>query len=64
MAKTKLHDKMKELGINCEEMARKLVEFDVRVETMFQWVDGRRVPSAKVKKAIARILGCKVSDIF
>jgi DNA-binding XRE family transcriptional regulator len=64
MSKTKLYDKMREVGISDEEMANKLSVFEVRKQTVFQWADGRRVPSAKAKKAIAKILGCKVSDIF
>ena len=64
MGKTKLHDKMKEKGVTNKEMASKLSAFNVREETIFQWADGRRVPSARDKKALAKILNCKVSDIF
>lgn len=64
MGKTKLYDKMQEKGITNKEMANYLVGFNAREETVFQWVDGRRIPTARVKKAIAKILGCKVSDIF
>ena len=64
MSDTKLKAKMKEKGITNKEMASKLSAFNVREETIFQWADGRRVPSARDKKAIAKILDCKVSDIF
>lgn len=64
MGKTKLYDKMKEKGITNKEMADKLSAFNVREETVFQWSDGRRVPSSRDKKALAKILGFKVSDIF
>jgi DNA-binding XRE family transcriptional regulator len=64
MGKTKLHDKMQEKGITNKEMADKMSAFNVREETIFQWSDGRRVPSSRDKKAITKILGCKVSDIF
>lgn len=64
MGKTKLYDKMKEKGVTNKDIADKMSAFNVREETIFQWADGRRVPSAKAKKAIAKILGCKVSDIF
>jgi DNA-binding XRE family transcriptional regulator len=64
MGKTKLYDKMQEKGITNKQMANYLVGFNAREETVFQWVDGRRVPTARVKKAIAKILDCKVSDIF
>lgn len=64
MANTKLYDKMQEKGVTNKEMANYLVGFNAREETVFQWTDGRRVPTARVKKAIAKILGCKVSDIF
>ena len=64
MGKTKLYDKMQEKGITNKEMANYLVGFNAREETVFQWVDGRRIPTARVKKAIAKILDCKVSDIF
>ena len=64
MGKTKLYDKMKEVGVTNKDIADKLSTFEVREETVFQWADGRRVPSAKVKKAIAKMLGCEVSDIF
>lgn len=64
MGKTKLYDKMQEKGITNKQMANYLVVFNAREETVFQWVDGRRVPTARVKKAIAKILDCKVSDIF
>ena len=64
MGKTKLYYKMQEKGLNNKDIADKLFAFEVREETVFQWADGRRVPSAKVKKALAKILGCKVSDIF
>lgn len=64
MGKTKLYDKMQEKDITNKEMANYLVGFNAREETVFQWVDGRRVPTARVKKAIAKILDCKVSDIF
>jgi DNA-binding XRE family transcriptional regulator len=55
---------MQEKGIANKEMAIKLSSFEVREETVFQWADGRRVPSARAKKAIAKMLNCKVSDIF
>lgn len=64
MGKTKLYDKMQEKGITNKQMANYLVGFNAREETVFQWADGRRVPTARVKKAIAKILDCKVSDIF
>lgn len=64
MGKIKLYEKMKELGITNKDIAEKMSAFNVREETIFQWADGRRVPSARDKKTIARILGCKVSDIF
>ena len=64
MGGTKLYYKMQEQNFSCEEMAKKLSVFQVREETIFQWADGRRVPSARDKKALAKILGCKVSDIF
>lgn len=64
MGKTKLYDKMKEKGLTNKDIADKLLVFDVREETVFQWADGRRVPSARVKKAIAKILDCKVTEIF
>lgn len=64
MGKTKLYEKMQEKGVTNKEMASKLSAFNVREETIFQWADGRRVPSAKVKKSIAKMLGCEVSDIF
>ena len=64
MGKTKLYDKMKEKGLTNKDIADKLLVFYVREETVFQWADGRRVPSARVKKAIAKILDCKVTEIF
>lgn len=64
MSDTKLKAKMKEKGITNKEMASKLSAFNVREETIFQWADGRRVPSARDKKALAKMLCCKVSDIF
>lgn len=64
MDKTKLYDKMKEVGFTNKDIADKLSAFNVREETVFQWADGRRVPSSRAKKAIAKILNCKVSDIF
>lgn len=64
MGKTKLSEKMKEKGVTNAEMAVKMSAFNVREETIFQWSDGRRVPSSRDKKALAKILGCKVSDIF
>ena len=59
-----MYDKMQEQEITNKDIADKLSAFNVREETVFQWADGRRVPSKRVKKAIAKILGCKVSDIF
>ena len=64
MGKTKLYDKMQEKGITNKDIAEKMSAFNVREETIFQWADGRRVPSARDKKALAKILCCKVSDIF
>ena len=64
MAKTKLCEKMREKCITNKEMAQKMSGLNIREETIFQWSDGRRVPSARDKKALAKILGCKVSDIF
>ena len=64
MGKTKLYDKMQEKEFTNKDIADKMSAFNVREETIFQWSDGRRVPSAKDKKALAKILGCKVSDIF
>ena len=64
MSKTKLYEKMQEKEITNKEIADKMSAFNVREETIFQWADGRRVPSARDKKALAKILGCKVSDIF
>ena len=64
MGKTKLYDKMQEKGITNKDIAEKMSAFNVREETIFQWADGRRVPSARDKKALAKMLGCKVSDIF
>jgi DNA-binding XRE family transcriptional regulator len=55
---------MKEKGATNKDIAEKMSVFNVREETVFQWADGRRVPSAKDKKALAKILDCKVSDIF
>ena len=64
MGNTKLYDKMQEVGVTNKDIANKLSEFEVREETVFQWADGRRVPSSRAKKAIAKMLNCKVSDIF
>ena len=64
MSDTKLKAKMKEKGITNKDIAEKMSAFNVREETIFQWADGRRVPSARDKKALAKMLGCKVSDIF
>ena len=64
MSKTKLYEKMQEKGVTNKEIADKMSAFNVREETIFQWADCRRVPSARDKKALAKILGCKVSDIF
>ena len=64
MGKTKLYDKMQEKGITNKDIAGKMSAFNVREETIFQWADGRRVPSARDKKALAKMLCCKVSDIF
>jgi DNA-binding XRE family transcriptional regulator len=64
MAKTKFYEKMQEKGFTNKDIAEKMYAFNVREETIFQWADGRRVPSARDKKALAKILGCKVSDIF
>lgn len=64
MGKTKLYEKMQEKGITYKDIAERLSAFEVREETVFQWADGRRVPSAKAKKSIAKALDCKVSDIF
>lgn len=64
MSKTKLYEKMKEVGVTNKDIADKLSAFEVREETVFQWADGRRVPSSRAKKALAKMLGCKVSDIF
>lgn len=64
MSDTKLKAKMKEKGITNKDIAEKMSAFNVREETIFQWADGRRVPSARDKKALAKILCCKVSDIF
>ena len=64
MGKTKLYYKMQEEGITNKDIAEKLSVFNVREETVFQWADGRRVPSERAKKVIAKMLGCKVSDIF
>lgn len=64
MGNTKMYDKMKEQGITNKDIADKMSAFNVREETVFQWADGRRVPSARAKKALAKILDCKVSDIF
>jgi DNA-binding XRE family transcriptional regulator len=55
---------MQEEGITNKDIAEKLSVFNVREETVFQWADGRRVPSERAKKVIAKMLGCKVSDIF
>ena len=64
MCTTKLYDKMQEQCITNKEVADKMFAFNVRKETVFQWVDGRRVPSSRAKKAIAKMINCKVSDIF
>ena len=64
MGKTQFHDKMKEQGVTNKETASKLSAVNVREETIFQRADGRRVPSARDKKALAKILDCKVSDLF
>lgn len=64
MGKTKLYYKMQEEGVTNKDIAERLSVFNVREETVFQWVDGRRVPSERAKKVIAKMLGCKVSDIF
>ena len=55
---------MQEKGITNKDIAEKMSAFNVREETIFQWADGRRVPSARDKKALAKMLCCKVSDIF
>lgn len=62
--KTKLLKKIIELGYTYSKIAEKLTNFGVTPTTVFQWADGRRIPSARLKKALAKILGCKVSDIF
>ena len=64
MLDNNLFEIMDDKGFSCKELADKLSSFGIREETVFQWADGRRVPPARVKKAIAKILGCKVSDIF
>ncbi|MBQ7912944.1 MAG: helix-turn-helix transcriptional regulator [Clostridia bacterium] len=62
--KTKLMQKIIEQGLTFSQIADKLSSFGVKTVTVFQWADGRRVPSARIKKAIAKILGCTVKDIF
>lgn len=64
MGKTKMYDKMQEKSITNKDIADKLSALGVREETVFQWADGRRVPSERAKKLISKILDCKVSDIF
>jgi DNA-binding XRE family transcriptional regulator len=62
--KTKLMKKIIERGVTFSQIADKLSDSKIRATTVFQWADGRKVPSEKMKKALAKALDCKVSDIF
>lgn len=37
---------------------------DLTAQTLFQYADGRRMPNKAEQKAIARVFGCEVKDIF
>ena len=62
--KTKFYLMLVQKEKTFSQIAAALAKWNVRPSTVFQWADGRRVPIAKIKKALAKILECKVSDIF
>ena len=63
--KTKMLEKMIEKGLTFSQVADRLQSITkITATTVFQWADGRREPCARMKKAIAKVFECKVSDIF
>ena len=62
--KTKLFKRILELELTFSQVASKLDKMQIKPTTIFHWADGRKVPNAREKKALAKVLDCKVSDIF
>lgn len=65
-ATKKLYQKIVEKGKTFSAVALLLKErgIEVRSTTVFHWADGRKVPNKREKKALAKVLECKVEEIF
>ena len=63
---TKAYKRMVEMGETYTTLVRKLRMYGLELEarTVYRYVTGKDVPSKEIKKALAKVLRCLVSDIF
>lgn len=61
MIKSKIKVRLAELEINQQDLSEKL---GVTKQTMNSWVNGRSMPTLETAFKIAKLLDCKVDDLF
>lgn len=65
-ANKKFLARMKDKGWTFPQLSERLKMNGVELspQTLFQYADGRRKPNKSEQKAIARVFGCLISDLF
>jgi DNA-binding XRE family transcriptional regulator len=61
MIKSKIKVRLAELEIKQQDLSEKL---GVTKQTMSSWVNGRSIPTLETAFKIAKLLDCKVDDLF
>ncbi|GIN22645.1 helix-turn-helix transcriptional regulator [Siminovitchia fordii] len=61
MLKPKIRVRLAELNIKQQDLSEKI---GVTKQTMSAWVNGKTMPTLETAFKIAKILGCKVDDLF
>lgn len=56
-----LNELLERKGIGAEKLARKL---DVPVQEVYNWINGHGVPETHYTIKMARILRCKLSEVY
>lgn len=64
--KTKAFERMLDRGESYATISRKLRDkgYIFNERTVYRYITGKEVPSKPIKKAIAEVFGCLVSDIY
>lgn len=61
MLNSKIKIRLAELNIKQQDLAK---ELEVTKQTLSLWVNGKRSPTLETAFKIARLLECKVDDLF